>query len=397
MTPEQIAGWRLNIKADIAVNYHLHMGIALLREGSLTKAVEAFRRVLTISPDLAEAHAGLIRALRVSGDETGANQAEAQARLIAPDTHAIGLLRLGLLVLEAGRPTDARELGQQACGEGALFAGWLSLIADASDRQIPIVFPPFPALPPALERQRIEALLQKSAQQAMRAGHGLEAAHLLRGALACQEREETLVELAQLEQGRLALAEARSLLRRALELTPGSKVPAFSLVRTEIVDGRYAEARALLDGLTAASMHPLVALHQGVILLCTGDEAGALTLYERFPDTPTLRMLRIHALILKGEQAQAGTLLRQIMTEDLTSRWCHVDIATALMALGHHEEAIAYWQRIGRGGQNGLGTFLLLLRRWIGPAALARFDVTDPLATTSHPSSTSPQVHRQHH
>lgn len=107
---EQIEHWRRMIRETTFSNYHFKMGMALVRTGEMSAAIEAFRRAVDIRPTGFEAHVLLIDALNSLGDRVSADAVARQAAALDPAFHANGLLALADDHANEGRIDEAEAI-----------------------------------------------------------------------------------------------------------------------------------------------------------------------------------------------------------------------------------------------------------------------------------------------
>ena len=112
-----VEAWRRAIKEDNLSNYHLEMGVAVLTEGALDKALEHFQRAATIKPSLDEAHYWAVELLQRLGRQTEANSAHETALKHVPDYRSNALLEIGLR--QIGNGAEEKALASLAAAEQA--------------------------------------------------------------------------------------------------------------------------------------------------------------------------------------------------------------------------------------------------------------------------------------
>ncbi len=283
---------------------HLVQGQALLNLQRPTEAEAAFRRALTLAPDLKAAHLGLARCAADRGDWSTAAQAGAAGLDLAtagPEGFAF--------LAQAGLRGGDRRLAAHAIQQGILrFPG------DATLRQVEIALLAEEDRPEAL-RQALRDQLAKTPDNALLWSHLADAARRLPGR---QEEALAALELAHLatpgdRSRRLALARAQATAGqvrpalvhwRVLLAAPSSADEVEAAARTAEQAGDLAQARAWLAAVPVAERPRRHVLLAARLALAAGDAPAARTsldtLLEGGDHDPALQVWAGHL----AEQAQ---------------------------------------------------------------------------------------------
>jgi tetratricopeptide (TPR) repeat protein len=107
---EQIEDWRRAIRETTFSNYHLKMGMALVRSGEIPSAIESFRRSMNTWKIGFGSYVLLIDCLNELGDRASAEAVAQQAASLDPAFHANGLLALADDHADEGRIKDAEAV-----------------------------------------------------------------------------------------------------------------------------------------------------------------------------------------------------------------------------------------------------------------------------------------------
>jgi len=123
--------WRQRIRADTFARYHLSMGEALEKQGSVEPALVQYRRAIEILPDLDEAHFRLVDLLQRHGLPGEAEQAHEAARSVNPRYRPDALKRIGIRHLIESRYDEALEAFSEieAVDTSDMEAVWYRAIA----------------------------------------------------------------------------------------------------------------------------------------------------------------------------------------------------------------------------------------------------------------------------
>jgi protein O-GlcNAc transferase len=109
-----VAAYRraLTLKPDL-VEAHHNLGLVLRAQGRLSEAAQAFRGALALRPALVEAHISLALTLEAQGDLADAAASLERALALRPD-HAPGHYNLGVMLMRHGRAGEAIAAYQRA-------------------------------------------------------------------------------------------------------------------------------------------------------------------------------------------------------------------------------------------------------------------------------------------
>jgi len=285
---------------------HGLLGDVLLDQGRLDEARAVYQRMVDTKPCL-QSYARIAQLRWLHGDLDGAREllvtAAGAGSQRDPESLAWVLSRRGLIELQSGEVTTARQLAEQALALVDGYPAALALLGRAAwelgDRDVALR-----SLAAAAERSLLPEHLWAHADMLAAAGRPAEAAVVEAELLRSGEREDPrtfalwLASTKRTPARALQLAEAELRLRQDV-LT--HDVLALARLRAGDLEGANA---AIGAALATGIREPRVALHAGAVAIARGDRTTAATHLHAAQ--------RQAAALLPGERAELESLLARL-------------------------------------------------------------------------------------
>lgn len=340
-----VEAWRQRIRQDTSARYHCAMGIAIEREGNPAEAMEAYRRTLSICPDMAVASYRLLMLLTRLNRLEEAEAVRRSARSFDDDFEFTALCAIAVDLIGHDEPRNARSFLEQALRihpDDPLVPCLLDLCRWFEGE--PVVRPA-DGFPSNVEAGRAEPIGELYSAIGLRK-------------FGDQDWEQ-----------------ARLCFEAALTFAPGNHVAGEYLARLEHRSGNPDKAIRLLETIIPDSGGKVECLELlGDILMQVGRPADAEPLFRRLVD----RLPRsAHAWIRLGNANMAlerfnvaVESFRSAVEADSLLPEGHVNLALALLPLGRSAEAeshlrLALSQKPSEGSNHvHLGAALLISGRY---------------------------------
>lgn len=378
LSPQSIELWRQNIRGSTFANYHLEMGVALEREGSISNALSSYRKAVDLQPHWLEAQVRLIRLLKANGQDS--NAAEQAALRVSTHYFANGLAIMAFRQLKAQDHNGALRLALEAMEMGAglpcvqsAMAVALSFVGRTEEarKQARAVQPPPPSMLDDLS-DNVANLAQSliGQQQWSRA-------------LPCLET------LARLDPDNMDMAEhlawayivagewpyATEALRYHLARHPDDSAREIDLAQVLHAQGAYDEARICYQRVASKSddaYQPRGWIGLSLLAIAAGRPQEAITLLKTplgdaesvwWQKNPIASSTMALALIQTGDINDAERWMEAAFQMAEENDWVFSSMAMLRLIQGRREEAIALLRRASSLSPQ-LAKFTAYLRPW---------------------------------